>query len=156
MTVTGLHPWLTSPEAIEAARKAVQIPMTLMPGMAIRAGRDELYSEALMILTECALPPCGQLRSTCAREGCEADLATVRKGAKFCSQKCRRQHGMDVLRSKDGKSRPRGATAVTLDAVPRAYVGSMWAWPEDARSKYATRIVGYALNNWLRMHCAGR
>jgi hypothetical protein len=151
-----LHPWLDSAEAVDAARKAVQIPLALLPGLAAIAGRDELYSEALAILTECALPPRDQLRETCARQGCGEELASVRKGAKFCSQKCRRQHGMDVIRSKEGTTRPHGASAVVLDATPQGHIGSMWEWPDDQRAKYAVRIIGYALNNWLRTGFKGR
>jgi hypothetical protein len=151
-----LHPWLNTAEAVDAARKAVQIPLALLPAVANAVGRDELESEALAILTECALPRREDVRLVCAREGCGTSLADVRKGAKFCGQKCRRQHGMDVLRSKDGTDRPRGFSAAVLESGPQSHVGSMHDWPEDERGKYAVRIVGYALNNWLRTRRLGR
>ena len=34
--------------------------------------------------------------------------------------------------------------------ITQAHVGSMHSWPEADRAKYAVRVVGYALNNWLR------
>lgn len=144
------HPWLDSPEAVEAARKACQIPLALLPGLAGPIGADELNSEALVILTECGTAPDNQPRLVCARQGCSEALAEVRRGAKFCSQRCRRQHGMDVLRSRDGQARPRGASATRLGDVPGSHLGSMWEWPEADRGKYATRTIGYALCNWLR------
>lgn len=52
-----LHPWLSTPEAAEAARRALAIPLALMGAKAAMVGDDELFSEALAILTECALPP---------------------------------------------------------------------------------------------------
>lgn len=50
------HPWASTPEAFEAARKAIEIPKHLMPARAAMAGDDELFAEALVILAECALP----------------------------------------------------------------------------------------------------
>jgi len=51
----NFHPWLCAPEAIKAAKVAARDAMP-------KAGRDmnydELLSEALAVLAECALPPC--------------------------------------------------------------------------------------------------
>lgn len=133
-----LHPWLSTPEALDAARKATQIPLSLLPRLAAIVGTDELASEALAILTECALPPREPLRAVCAK--CGGSLAGVRAGAKFCSQRCRTHHAKNVQR---------GKTEV-LPSGTHAHIGSMHAWPEAERSKYAIRTVGYALNNYLR------
>lgn len=107
MTVMiGLHPWLTSPEALKAVEGAVQIPLAMLPAASRRVGTKALQRQALMILTECALPPRDQLESVLSR------------------------------------------------AVGGAHVGSMYAWPEAERAKYATREVGYALLTWVRGHSA--
>lgn len=134
----SLHPWLATPEALEAARKAVQIPMSLMAGKALLVGADELLSEALAILTECALPPREVMRALCAK--CQGPLEGVRNGAKFCSPDCRKQYAVQ---------RGRGKVEV-LPARTGAHIGSMWKWPEDERAKFAIREVGYCLNNYLR------
>lgn len=151
-----LHPWLATPEATSAAQKAVQIPMSLLPGLAGIVGPDELFSEALAILTECALPPRDQPPAECAH--CGGTLEAVRKGAKFCSPHCRKSHAVNVQRSKGGTvARVRGgASAEALPPVTQAHVGSMHAWPESDRAKYAVREVGYALLNWLRTGRKGR
>jgi hypothetical protein len=152
-----LHPWLSSPEALEAARTAVQIPLAILPAVANAVGLDELESHALVLLTECAQydPERPAVRTVCARPACENSLAEVRKGAKFCSQECRRQHGVDVIAEREAKGRPRGFSAAVLD-LSRVHIGSMYEWPEDDMSRYAVRIVGYALNNWLRRQRLGR
>jgi hypothetical protein len=51
----NLHPWLCTPEAVEAAEAAVWnvSNMKLATGFEF----DDLMSEALAILTDCALPP---------------------------------------------------------------------------------------------------
>jgi hypothetical protein len=64
---TQLHPWLSSPEATQAARKGVQIPLALLPSLANRAGTDKLETQALAILAECALPPRDQAPSATAQ-----------------------------------------------------------------------------------------
>lgn len=138
MTTPEFHPWLSTPEAYAAAQKSVSIPMSLMGGKATIVGSDELLSEALVILTECALPPRSQAPAACAR--CGGSLAKVRAGAKFCSANCRKQHAVNVGRAK----------APLIPARTGAHIGSMWAWPEDQRTAYAIRQVGYCLNNYLR------
>jgi hypothetical protein len=154
---TTLHPWLSSPEALEAARTAVQIPQALLPKAVAIVGLDEVESHALVLLTECAQydPERPAVRTVCARPACENSLSEVRRGAKFCSQKCRRQHGMDVIAEREAKGGPRGFSAAVLN-LSRAHIGSMYEWPEDDMSKYAVRTVGYALNNWLRSQRLGR
>lgn len=57
MTEAGSHPWAETPESAEAARKAVQIPLNIMPGLASTVARADLEAKALEILAECALPP---------------------------------------------------------------------------------------------------
>lgn len=142
-----MHTWASTSEAQTAARAALRVPYAKLPGLASRFGADELYSEALAILAECALPPRDTSPTSCA--GCGASLANKRKGAKFCGQSCRRQQGMDVMRSKTGK-RPRGKTSTALPAVAAGHIGSMWAWPEEQRARYAAREIGLVLCNWLR------
>lgn len=44
--------------------------------------------------------------------------------------------------------------SVLSRAVGGAHVGSMYAWPEAERARYATREVGYALLTWVRGHSA--
>lgn len=138
MTTPELHPWLSTPEASAAARKAIQIPLSLLPKLAVIVGADELASEALAILTECALPPREVQRPLCAT--CLGSLDRVRAGAKFCSPNCRSRYGMRVVRSK----------AETLPPRTGAHIGSMHDWPEAEMSKYAIRTIGYVLNNYLR------
>jgi hypothetical protein len=133
-----LHPWLSSPEAVTAAHRAVQIPLALMGGRALLVGADELLSEAFAILAECAMPPSPVTRPECAR--CGIGLGEVRRGAKFCSARCRMGHAQAVRRLR----------ATPLPPSERSHVGSMWAWPASERSKFATREVGYELCNWLR------
>ena len=133
-----LHPWLSTHDALTAARNSVAIPMTMMGGWARAIGADELLSEALAILTECAVPPEDQTETVCAR--CGGSLDQVRKGAKFCSTTCRTTYGMWVHRNKAFAIPPR-----TL-----GHVGSMWGWPAEDMQRYAIREVGYVLNNWLR------
>jgi hypothetical protein len=48
------HPWASTPEALQAARNAIEIPKHLMSVKAAIAGDDELYAQALVILQECA------------------------------------------------------------------------------------------------------
>lgn len=138
MTQPKLHPWLNTPEALAAANKAVSVPMALLGGKARIIGHDELISEALIILTECALPPRNQQRTLCFR--CDKPLDQVRPGAKFCSSTCRNNQASDVKRGK----------ATPLPARTGAHVGSMWGWAPEDRSKYAVREVGYVLCNYLR------
>lgn len=134
-----LHPWLSTQEALSAARQAVSIPMSLLGGMARAVGSDELLSEALAILTECALPPRNQPTS-CAK--CGESLAGVRAGAKFCSASCRTTYAVWVQREK----------TFPIPPTTRAHVGSMHSWPVDEMMRYATREVGYVLCNYLRSH----
>lgn len=138
MTFPQLHPWLSTPEALAAAKKSVSVPMALLGGKARIIGADELLSEALAILTECALPPRNLERTLCFR--CDKPLDYVRPGAKFCSATCRTNQASDVKR---GKTLP-------LPARTGAHVGSMWGWAEEDRSRYAIREVGYVLCNYLR------
>lgn len=134
----NLHPWLATPEAYEAARKSVAIPMNLMGKAAVMIGSDELLSEALIVLTECALPPRSEAQVLCCE--CQKPLVAVRKGAKFCSPKCRMNHAKNVQR---------GKTEI-IPARTGAHIGSMWAWPEDQMTTYAARQVGMCLNNYIR------
>lgn len=133
-----LHPWLATPDAVEAARKAVQVPLSLMAAASHAVGTDELFSEALAILTECAAPKPEDTRTGCPV--CGGSLENVRKGAKYCSTKCRK---VDTMRRQRGKTE-------MVAAVPQAHIGSMWTWPEDKMDTCAVRTVGYALNNYVR------
>lgn len=133
-----LHPWLDTPDALDAAKNAVRIPMAMMGRNARAIGADELLSEALAILTECARPAVDRTPGTCAR--CGGSLDQVRAGAKFCSPRCRHIYAVWVQRGK----------AFALPPSTRGYVGSMWGWPEADRMRYAVREVGYALNNYVR------
>lgn len=119
------HPWASTPEAADAARKAIQIPMALLPNLAGKVDPRELETKALAILTECALPPRDQAPTGCAK--CAGSLEG--RNSRFCSRECRHEYGK---------------------TVPGSHVGSMHEWPESDRAKYAVRTVGYALNNWLR------
>jgi hypothetical protein len=40
--------------------------------------------------------------------------------------------------------------AEVLPSRPGAHIGSMWSWPEEERSAWAAREVGFVLNNYLR------
>lgn len=139
MTKPALHPWLSTPEALTAVRSAVRISEHKLPGAARLAGSDELFSEALIILTECALPPRDREPSACAE--CGGSLVEARAGAKFCKPACQN-------RNKVRRSRAGGQAAPP--APPKAYIGSMWSWPVGKMAAYAAREVGYVLCNWLR------
>lgn len=132
-----LHPWLSTPEAVTAAIQAVRVAVLQLPVLAQRAGTDELESEALVILTECALPPIPRSTS-CGR--CGGSLTGVRKGAKFCSKNCKNIYNRNVSRGK----------AVTLPDSPYAHIGVMGDWPEEHMIAYAVRTVGLVLCNWLK------
>lgn len=138
MSTPDLHPWLSTPDAYTAARRAVSIPMGLLGTKALIVGADELLAEALIILTECALPPRSELRTDCL--GCGGPLGDVRAGAKFCSTTCRTRNAKRVQRGKAEVIPPRTG----------AHIGSMWGWPETEMMKYAVREVGYLLANYLR------
>lgn len=155
-----LHPWLSTQAAVRAAEKAVEVPLAMMAGPAHAVGRDELASEALAILTECALPPRDRpdrflASGVCSAEGCGGPLSRPRSGspAKFCSPACRKLHAKRVTRTRAGSAK------VTAEALPStssaSHVGSMHEWPEDQRVKYAIRTVGYVLCNWLRTRRPG-
>jgi hypothetical protein len=140
----SLHPWLNTPEAVKAASRAVSFPRVMLAGPAVAAGFDDLFSMALVILTECALNPAERLPVACAQ--CDGSLDAVRAGAKFCSPKCRTDH----KNSRRGDWRAGEALAPGLPATPAGHIGAMWLWPEDKRSTYAARQVGLALCNYLR------
>lgn len=138
MTSALLHPWLDTPEALAAAHKAVAIPRTMLGRKAFIVGYDELAAEALVILTECALPPRDRMPTACAH--CGGTLENVRKGAKFCAPSCKNKYAVYVQRKK----------SELIPAGPGGHIGSMWKWPEDKRTTYAIREIGYVLNNYLR------
>lgn len=139
MSKPALHPWLDTPEAVQAARRAVRVPEYKMPAAVKAIGADELLSEAFTILTECALPPRERGHFACAQ--CGGELKNVRAGAKYCSPKCRNLAGVRRLRAGGTEAPP---------AQPKGHIGSMWSWPEDERVSYATREVGLVLCNYLR------
>lgn len=152
-----LHPWLYTSEATEAARNAIRIPMATLGTLASQVGADGLESEALIILTECALPPRDRTdrfdeSGICAADGCSNPLVNPKRGkpAKFCSPNCRKRHSMRAMRTRNGTAVRKMAVATPELHVPHAHIGSMWSWPEDKRVQYAVRIVGTVLNNWLR------
>lgn len=138
MSITILHPWLSTPEAAKAAKAATLIPLKLLGQRARIVGADELLSEAFAILTECALPLPEPPKASCAK--CGGSLENVRRGAKFCSKLCKDLHGKKVERGK----------RQVIPASAPSHIGSMWSWPEDQRQQYAVQEVGYRLNNWLR------
>ena len=138
-----LHPWLGTSEAYRAAVKAVSIPMRKLPARAQMLGHDELLSEALSILTECALPPRDRERTVCAECG-HIIPETLRKGAKYCTPQCNSKAG--VRRS---RMRGKGFDAPPPPAHPKTHIGTMWAWPEDQREQYAIREVGYRLLHFV-------
>ncbi len=139
MTKPTLHPWLSTPEAVKAARAATRIPESKLPSAARATGSDELFSEALAILTECAMQPRERGHFACAE--CGGSLVEVRAGAKFCSRQCK--HRDTMRRSRAGRQE-------ALPAMPKGHIGSMWSWPEGERPAYATREVGLVLCNYLR------
>lgn len=57
MTSAELHPWVSTPEALRAAGKAIQVPLTILPKLSTLAGEDALRAQALVFLRECALTP---------------------------------------------------------------------------------------------------
>lgn len=145
MTQPLLHPWLGTHEAMRAAQRAVAIPLYKLGMRAQMIGADELLSEALSILTECALPPRERLQTICAN--CQGLIPEGRrKGAKYCSPQCSSSY-------RDQRSRGYGkaASAEVAPAHPKTHIGSMWSWPADEMESYAAREVGFRL-----CHFAGR
>lgn len=153
MTPT-LHPWFHTPEAAEVARKAVQIPLLKLPQLVKALGADELESEALVILAECAVPPRNQAPTECVQ--CGGSLEGLRKGAKFCSDTCGGNFRKAVHRKRQGQPAPKGGKRNDVVTVDHAHVGSMHTWPEDEMARYAVRTVGMALCNWLRVNIKAR
>lgn len=138
MSKPALHPWLSTPEAVKAAERAVKVPEYKMPAAAKVVGPDELLSEAFAILTECALPPRERITVACAQ--CGESLENVRAGAKFCSKKCKHLNTMQ---------RRRAGRREALPAMPKGHIGSMHSWPEDERMSYAIREVGFRLCHYI-------
>lgn len=69
VSLDRIHPWLSTPEALESAHKALQIPRALMGAKAQLVSDDELFPEALAILTECAAPSETPMPRAAARSG---------------------------------------------------------------------------------------
>lgn len=108
-------------------------------------GRDELLSEALSILTECALPPREQGAVICAE--CSKPIPeTVRKGSKYCTPQCGKRAGVKRLRM-----RGKGFDSAPPPAPPKTHIGSMHQWPEPEMFSYAVREVGFRLLNFVRL-----
>lgn len=144
LTKPLLHPWLSSEDAYKAAVAAVQVPMFKLPARSMMIGRDELLSEALSILTECALPPRDEQPVICA--WCSKALPEDRrKGAKYCNAKC-----SSSFRDKASRQRGKGFDADPAPSHPKTHIGVMWQWPEDQMRSYATREVGFRLCNYVR------
>jgi hypothetical protein len=131
------HPWASTPEAINAARKAVSIPMAKMGRKAAIIGRDELESQALVILTECALESPEPVSTACAR--CGKPLEHVRRNAKFCSSRCRNTYNMRVRRGQEEAVPPN----------PLGHIGSMHSWDEGRMAQFAVQEVGMRLCNYV-------
>lgn len=131
MTKPELHPWLSTPQALKAANDAVKYAARLVNTRHL--GDDELLSEALILLTECALPAREREVTVCLE--CGKSLENRRRGAKFCSETCN---------NRNGQKRHRAKTA-PAPASTKTHVGSMWSWPEDQRGNYAVREVGVRL-----------
>jgi hypothetical protein len=108
-------------------------------------GKDELLSEALSILTECALPPRTETQVLCAECGSKIP-DTVRKGAKYCTPQC-----SSKFRDRQCRLRGKGFDAKPAPAPPKTHIGSMWTWPEDQMFAYAVRQVGFQLLNYTRL-----
>lgn len=132
--------------------RAVAVPLYKMGLRAQMIGRDELLSEALAILTECALPPREQLR-ICAY--CEGPIPeSVRKGAKYCTPKCSSSYRDARTRANRGEA----AAAKRVEAKghqeqapahPKTHIGSMHTWPADEMFAYAVREVGFRLCHFV-------
>ena len=138
-----LHPWLSTQEAYRAAVKAAGIPMRKLPARAQALGHDEMLSEALSILTECALPPREREHTMCAE--CSKMIPEGRRrNSKYCSPQCNNKAG--VRRS---RQRGKGFTVEAPPAPPKTHIGSMWSWPEDQIEQYAVREVGYRLLHFV-------
>ncbi len=108
-------------------------------------GRDELLSEALSILTECALPPRTEQRVMCADCG-GLIPESMRRGAKYCSAACNKRAGV-----KRSRARGKGFDAAPPPAPPKTHIGVMWEWPADEIKSYAIREVGMRLCNYVRL-----
>jgi hypothetical protein len=143
MMMSNLHPWAQTTAAYRAAVQAASIPRRMLPARTQAVGIDELISEALVILAECALSPQADSDPGCRM--CGGDIPdTVRRGAKFCSPQCRSRYG-----TRQNRSRAKGFEATAAEARAKTHIGSMWSWPEDKMLQYAVREIGYRLCNFL-------
>lgn len=145
MSDLALHPWLDSHEAVKACEKAVAVAIAKVGQKALRLGRDELLSQAYVILAECASEPNVKRYTTCAE--CEGSLEGVRAGSKFCSNTCSSRYRM---------RRKRGSGEPVAPEQPKAHLGAMWSWPEGEMSNYAIREVAYCLNNYATVEWTRR
>jgi hypothetical protein len=137
--MSQLHPWLSTPEAVDAARQAAYLHRTRLSKWANVVGLDELESQALVILTECGQPkPRDMERTECAH--CGGSLAGLRRGAKFCGRSCKSKYAVSVQRGKEE----------TLPASTHAHIGCMWDWPAESMALYARTQIHYVLMNYLR------
>lgn len=129
------HPWLNTPEALEAVDRAAAAAVRRM---GLWGMLDDLTSEAYVLLTECAQPPQKALARECLE--CGGSLAGRRRNAKFCSEACN---------SRAGTRRHRTQTA-PAPSGPLGHIGSMWTWPEDKMQAYAVQTVAMRLCNYAR------
>lgn len=129
--VKVMHEWAGSP----AARRACLIAARKASAESGYEDWEELYSEALVILTECATP---SVTGSCA--ACGAAL-TSRGNSLTCSPRCRK-----ALQ----RMRLRGAPVPTSRAAAMAHDGSMFSWPADQMAAYAVTQVSSVLRYWIR------
>jgi hypothetical protein len=117
--------------------------MYKLPGRAQMIGADELLSEALSILTECALPPQQRVVSFC--HDCGGPMPEGRRvNAKYCSPACTNRAGVKRYRN-----RAKGNDGDPVPAAPKTHIGSMWQWPDDQMLAYAIREVGFRLCHFV-------
>lgn len=139
----NLHPWLSTDEALRAATQAVTKSMNKLPGRGQMIGKDELLSEALSILTECALPPRDEPQPICAECGRKMP-EDRRRNAKYCSPQCTSKAGV-----KRHRMRGKGFDVAPPPQPPKTHIGSMWQWPEESRFAYAVQEVAFRLCHYI-------
>jgi hypothetical protein len=56
------------------------------------------------------------------------------------------------MRTRNGTADVPAIAYERLEFGLQAHIGTMWTWPEEKRYDYASRVVGYTLNNYVRNH----
>ncbi len=143
--MSELHPWVSTPEALQAARRAASACRAKLGPAADVVGLDELISEGYSILVECARPSPGRAEEHCVE--CQGLVTGRRRGAKYCSASCSARY-----RDRCVRKRKRGEHAPMAPARPKTHIGSMHSWPDGRMIQYATQEIALRLCHYASKH----